>query len=565
MSFGHRRLSIIDLDPRSDQPLHSHDGRYSIVFNGEIYNYKELRDSLKSGGSVFRTRSDTEVLIELFRVRGKSMLPELRGMFAFAIWDNLEKRLVLARDPYGIKPLYYAKSNLEFRFASQVKTLLEGGVTGSPDPAAVVGFHLFGSVPEPFTSVDTIRALPAGHYIELSGDGMESEGAFSSIGDLIRPLASPKMTSAERGAEIRRALLDSVKAHLVSDVPVGLFLSAGIDSGALLGLMRDANSAEISTLTLAFDEFSSSSTDESVVAAQVARHYGANHYTHRIGLSDCLAALPAFFEAMDQPTIDGLNTYFISKAAAECGLKIAISGIGGDELFAGYPSFRNIPRDVSRIRSVGLGKGTTDIAGSSLPSNGRSGRIDPKIETLLRYGSTYQGAYLARRCVFTPQELLGVMDRDLASAGLARLQPLVHLANQAGSAPRNSFETVAILESTMYLRNQILRDTDWASMAHSLEVRTPLVDSFFLRELAPFMGPDVVGRGKRDLALAPGTALPDSVTMRPKTGFSTPISQWLQETELLGDWRNCPMLRHKNTKWAKRWAYLISRHFFGDI
>lgn len=563
--LGHRRLAIIDIDSRSDQPLHSHDNRYSIVFNGEIYNYRELREYLKSSGSVLRTESDTEVLIELFRIRGKSMLSDLRGMFTFAIWDNLENRLFVARDPYGIKPLYYSLSNREFRFASQVKALVAGGITFSPDPAAIVGFHLFGSIPEPFTWVDSIRAFPAGHWMELSSEGVLAERTYCSIADLFSSSPGSEPAGNTSIDNLQDALINSVKAHLVSDLPIGLFLSAGIDSGALLGLTRQASTAEIVTLTLSFDEFRSTQDDEAIIAAQVARHYGAKHQTHRVGQAEFVATIPKFFDAMDQPTIDGINSYFVSKAANASGLRVAISGLGGDELFGGYPSFRNIPRDVSRIRQLGLGKNIAQFSQSPFPRKGLPSWFEPKIDTLLSYGSTFEGAYLARRCVFTPQELPGVMDRDLAIEGLARLEPLLLLSKQCGSSTRNSFQHVALLESSMYMRNQLLRDTDWASMAHSLEVRTPLVDSFLLRQCNTLLRTHGDSVSKLELALSPANPIPEAVIRRSKTGFSTPIAGWLQEAEVLGEWRNCPALSRKNTKWAKRWAYSVSRRFFGHI
>ncbi|MCW1400960.1 asparagine synthase (glutamine-hydrolyzing) [Novosphingobium sp. MW5] len=565
LSLGHRRLSIIDLNRRSDQPLHSQDGRYSIVFNGEIYNYRELRRNLEAKGSIFRTESDTEVILELFRVRGKSMFCELRGMFAFTIWDSLERRLFLVRDPYGIKPLYYFLSTKYIQFASQVKALVAGGVAGSPDPAAIVGFHLFGSIPEPYTYLDTVKSLPSGHYLEISDRGSAKIESYSLISEIINLRDYKESLYLEHHKPVREALLDSVKAHLVSDLPVGLFLSAGIDSGALLGLMRDATASQISCLTLAFDEFQSSRDDEATIAAQVARQYGADHHVHCMTRDDFLADLPLFFAAMDQPTIDGVNTYFISKAAKEIGLKIAISGLGGDELFGGYPSFRHIPRDVARVKLLRMGCDATASDWQSLPRSGRSGHIEPKIEALFRYGASFEGAYLARRCVFTPQELPGVMDRDLAIAGLTKLQPLEHIGAQTRQKSRSSFGHVALLESTIYMRNQLLRDTDWAAMAHSLEVRTPLVDSFLLRKLSPHFQSDANRIDKSTLATAPETPLPDSVTRRPKSGFSTPLHQWLQHENALGGWRDSPTLRRKGTKWAKRWAFSVSQQFFGAI
>jgi asparagine synthase (glutamine-hydrolysing) len=563
--FAHRRLSIIDVNVRANQPMTSEDGRFTIVFNGEIYNYQSLRDDLAARGSRFQTTSDTEVLLELFRHRGVEMLSSLRGMFAFAIWDASQRCLTMARDPYGIKPLYYTCRNGELRFASQVKALLAGGVTGSPDPAGIVGFHLFGNVPEPFTFIDSIRALAAGCYVVATERGIQEPKAFASVGELFLSGDDTKTPTPHDAQEtIRSALISSVNSHLVADVPVGLFLSAGIDSGALLGLMRDARGQKVSTVTLGFDEFVNEAEDESVLANDVAQFYGADHYLRKISRGEFFDTVPAILTAMDQPTIDGVNTYFVSKAANEIGLKVAISGTGGDELFGGYSHFSTIPRDVARMRFIGSGRTPFSLTGISLPRNGRCALIEPKIEALVRYGGSYPGSYLARRCLFTPHELSGVMNRDLAHLGLEQLEPLLHINARLPSGSLTDFSRIAILESTIYLRNQLLRDADWAGMANSVEVRLPLVDTVLLSEAAAILR-NRAQINKQLLANAPSRPVPDIVKYRKKTGFATPLSRWLADTEIFNQWRECPVLRPANTKWAKRWAYIVSRSFVGDI
>jgi asparagine synthase (glutamine-hydrolysing) len=331
-----------------------------------------------------------------------------------------------------------------------------------------------------------------------------------------------------------------------------------------LGLMRDAGAERVCAVTLGFDEFVGQNQDETLLAADIAEHYGAEHHIRRVGKGEFLDDVKDILAAMDQPTIDGVNTYFVSKAAHELGLKVALSGTGGDELFGGYSHFHTVPRDVALLRRLRLGVNLQSFEGVVFSPWGRSGLIEPKIEALLRYGGTFEGAYLARRCLFTPHELPGVMDLDLAQMGLARLEPLLHLSEQLPERDLSSFENIAILESTMYLRNQLLRDADWAGMAHSLEIRVPFVDSFLLRELAPHLR----ARSKIDkslLALAPDLALPMHIVSRAKTGFSTPVAEWLQDAEGLGSWRQSPRLRKKGTKWAKRWAHVVSDSFFGRI
>jgi asparagine synthase (glutamine-hydrolysing) len=329
--------------------------------------------------------------------------------------------------------------------------------------------------------------------------------------------------------------------------------------------MREVTTSQITTLTLGFDEFSSSRDDETGIAAQVAGQFGADHHIHHVRRDDFLNDLPHFFDAMDQPTIDGVNSYFISKAAKQYGLKVAFSGLGGDELFGGYPSFQNIPCDVARVNLIRMSFDAAKPDWKKIPQGMRAYRIFPKVEAMIRYGNNVEGAYFARRCVFTPNELPGVMDRDLAISGLSRLKPLQLIADQSRQRSLSSFGHIALLESAMYMRNQLLRDADWASMAHSVEIRMPLVDSVLLRKLSPILHSDAKWIGKSALAKSPQYALPQAVMQRSKTGFSTPLQHWLQDEKELGSWRNSPALCRKGTKWAKRWAFSVSQHFFGKI
>src|SRR5262247_958670 len=275
VGLGHRRLTIIDLSERGAQPMASADGRLVVTFNGEIYNYRQLRASLEARGYTFRTQTDTEVLLHLYPEKGEAMVHDLRGMFAFGLWDEEKSGLLLARDPYGIKPLYYADDGWTLRFASQVKALLAGGkVSRDPEPAGWVGFCLFGSVPEPFTTYREIRALPAGSTLWVDRIGIREAKQYFSIADAYCRAEAARSSRNDEGLRrgIREALLDSVRHHLVADVPVGAFLSSGIDSGALVGLMRDAGQQDLQTVTLAFEEFRGKHEDEAPVAAEVAAH-----------------------------------------------------------------------------------------------------------------------------------------------------------------------------------------------------------------------------------------------------------------------------------------------------
>jgi len=538
----------------------SADGRLIVTFNGEIYNYQALREKLLAQGRVFRSNSDTEVLLHLYALKGPEMVHELRGMFAFAIWDEWERILFLARDPYGIKPLYYCDDGWTFRFASQVKALLAGGgVSRDRDPAGDVGFHLFGHVPEPFTTHRAISSLPAGSTLIVDRVGARAPERYHSIAQVYQDAesrATLRGASATEPEEFREALLDSVRHHLVADVPVGAFLSSGIDSSSLVGLMRDAGQRDIQTVTLSFAEFVGMPEDEAPLAAEIARTYGTRHTTRRIDEAEFESDLPRILAAMDQPSIDGINTWFVAKAARELGLKVAISGLGGDELFGGYPSFHDIP---NWVRLLGFP--------SRAPLVGRLARIasqqitgmfgaSPKAAGMLEYGGGYAGAYLLRRGLFMPWELSEVLPRDVAKEGLRRLAPLALIERELTPRPSLPAACVSALESALYMKNQLLRDTDWASMAHSIEVRTPLVDATLLRRVAEIVAATGQAPNKLSLADAPSRALPPGVKGRPKTGFVTPIATW-QTHGALGVRRRGDAATGDKGPWARAWADVI--------
>jgi asparagine synthase (glutamine-hydrolysing) len=561
VSLGHRRLSIIDLSEGGAQPMMSADGKLVVTFNGEIYNYRQLRASLEARGRTFRTQSDTEVLLHLYAEKGEAMVNDLRGMFAFGLWDAEKSALLLARDPYGIKPLYYADDGWTLRFASQVKALLAGGkVSRNQESAGWVGFCLFGSVPEPFTTYQEIRALPAGSTLWVDRIGTREPKQYFSIADAYcrAEFARSSVNDEHAQLDARDALLDSVRHHLVADVPVGAFLSSGIDSGALVGLMRDAGQQDIQTVTLAFEEFRGTSEDEAPIAAEIAAQYGTRHTTRFVTEQEFRDDLPKILDAMDQPTIDGLNTWFVSKAAHELGLKVAISGLGGDELFGGYPSFRDVPLCVCAMTIPGRIPGLGEVAQRLMRIAGQFLRsMNPKAGGLLKYGGNYPGAYLLRRGLFMPWELEAIVGADTARLGLRRLKPIQHIESQLRRQPKSSFGRVAVLESSLYMRNQLLRDTDWASMAHSLEVRVPLVDAELLRHVA-LVATKSRSLSKQMLGNSPRVPLPSKVIERPKTGFGTPIQAWLQRDTRIQHWRRVPAFAVDRCSWARRWAFEVA-------
>ncbi len=550
--FAHRRLAIIDLSDAGLQPMHSACGRYTITFNGEIYNYLELRRELADKGRVFRSGSDTEVLLHLFAEYGIDMVKRLRGMFAFGLWDAAKRRLVLARDPLGIKPLYWADDGWTVRFASQAKALLAGGaVSRDPDPAGIVGFHLFGSVPEPFTVWREVRSLPAGATMVIDATGPRPADRYHDVAGALAE-RSRRAAAGDPAVQLADAVRDSVRHHLVADVPVAVFLSAGLDSGALLGTMAGLGATATTAVTLAFAEFKGLPVDEAPLAAEVARRYGARHVVRTVDRAEFEADLPAILDAMDLPTVDGINTWFVSKAAREAGVKVALSGLGADECFGGYPSFRDVPRSVHWLRPLSWIPGLGALARRGLSAAIAAGLpLHPKAAGVLQYGGSWAGAYLLRRSVYMPWELDDLLEPAMVEEGLRRLSPLGHIGAvlRAGRG-LGDFDRVSALETALYMRNQLLRDADWAGMAQSVEIRVPFVDPFFIAALPA--GAALARLNAKDaVAAVPVPPLPDAVRGRRKTGFVTPVGRWLREAAGATD-QGVPDFSAASRGWARR-------------
>jgi len=553
--LAHRRLSIIDLSAAGHQPMQDPETGNQIVFNGEIYNFRALADELQAAGCTLRSNSDTEIILQLYRREGVAMLRRLRGMFAFAIWDVRERALVLARDPYGIKPLYYAEVDGTFVFASQVRALrrLPDLRTRPPLPAAKVAFLLFGYVPEPITFFTDISSVPAGSWLRVDAKGV---GAPVGYGSVIAPLQQQAKASPQSATpQILAALEDSVRHHMVADVPVGVFLSAGRDSSVIAAAASRCVAEPLRTVTLSFEEFAGTPFDEAPLAEATAAALGTEHRTIHVRRADFEQELDRILGAMDQPTIDGINVYFVSKAAAECGLKVALSGLGADELFGGYAHFRSIPRVVSLCRPFGrsVGRALRQLA-SPLAARVAS----PKYAGVVEYGTRVGDAYLLSRALLAPWELADVLDPEEADAGLGALAERTAFGEIDRWSGSEHAHLVA-LESTWYMRNQLLRDADWASMAHSLEVRVPFVDHVLLETLAPL----IAGASPPDKAdmLAPFQArLPAAVAARSKTGFGIPVHRWLAEAHPVGAAQSPGLQRG-----LRPWAMHVYMHFMQHV
>lgn len=561
IGLGHRRLAIIGPGEQGAQPM-ALDGcqrpsghRTVVTFNGEIYNHAELRTRLLAKGHVFHSSCDTEVLLHLYEDVGIRLVDHLRGMYAFGIWDTARERLLLARDPFGVKPLYYANDGSTFRFASQARALLAGGLVPSTiDEGALAGFFVLGSVPEPRSAWTAIRSVPAGSTMVLDPGRAPLVTNFFSVAGV---LSKARRQGCDQ--DFADAVADSVRAHLVADVEVGTFLSAGIDSGAILGLASEA-SGSVKAVTLGFAEFRETAADETGLAALVADRYGAKHSVEVISATEYETSLPAFFADMDQPTIDGLNTWFVSRAAHGTGLKVVLSGLGGDELTGGYSTFRSVPILHRRLRLAaaipGLGRAARAALRAALPS-----WTNPKLPSVLEYAAPLELAWLLRRSVFLPWELASVMGADRAIAALEDLQLETSVLHSAiNPDPGTDVSRVAALECSLYMRNQLLRDTDWASMAHSVEVRVPLIDKPLYCWAASRFRARLPGAAKSPLATAPILPLPPEIIGRAKSGFGLPMQAWVAAGKRT-PWRGVPGLSHRHCPWSRRWAYVVADEF----
>jgi len=531
----HRRLAIIDLTDRAAQPMASDDGRHLLVFNGEIYNHRALRSELGAAGERFHSDSDTEVLLRGLIRDGTAFLSRVRGMYAFGLWDRQVGSLLLGRDPFGVKPLYWSSTDGVVRFASQVRALAAVMSEAGTADEARVGFLLWGSVPEPWTWRRGIWSLPPGHTMRVEAGRLSAPEPFLTVPEILCD-AERHPTALDRADALRSLadkVHDSVQAHFVSDVPVGVFLSAGLDSAMLAaGAARLAGAAALPSpplcLTLGFDHYRGTADDETTAAAQITRALGGlQQRTAWIGAAEFADAQARFFADMDQPTIDGVNHWLVARAARANGLKVALSGLGGDEIFASYPSFRQLPKLVRMlgrwpmsILSGAVGSRLRALATAVLPPS-----VSPKWAGLFEYGGAWAGAYLLRRALYMPWEIQRLLpDVDVVGA-LARLETLPALARTVENLGSDRLR-VSALEMTHYMRQQLLRDADWTGMAHSVEIRVPFVDVDLVRHAAAILArhPDI---GKAEVARAVAPRLPAEVLARPKTGFVVPVREWL--------------------------------------
>jgi asparagine synthase (glutamine-hydrolysing) len=515
-ALAHTRLSILDLSSAANQPLASGDGKNWIVFNGEIYNFRELRADLLQRGAVFRTDSDTEVLLQLYEAYGTGMLKLLRGMYAFAIWDGSMRRCFLARDPMGIKPLYYSVCGGRLAFASELQALQGAGLTrGGLDGGALLLYLQTGSVPEPHTLLLDCHCLEAGHYL------VWQDGRFIKRRSDRLPASSESTQLSDKASitTIRNALLQSVEAHFVSDVPVGVFLSGGIDSTVLVALARHLGKDKLETFSVAVAD---DELNEGPVARKTAQHFDTQHHEMMLDAESGDKAFSKYLESMDQPSIDGFNTFLVSTAARSHGMKVVLSGLGGDELFAGYKSFDKVPSLARLGRLARWMPGLRHGVGWTIEKLASDSRMR-RVGAFLRGPCDFVDAYQCFRATFAEADA-----RRIAASYLqCSPEDLPHLPLPQITADDDR-EAVSHCEMAYYMRNQLLKDSDVMSMAHGLELRVPFVDSKLLEQLSKVPSSHRLRQGKAAL-LEAVPEVPEWVANQPKRGFVFPYEKWLKQ------------------------------------
>ncbi len=524
LGLGHARLSIIDLSPTGHQPITHRASGDVLVYNGEIYNYRELRSELEKSGDRFQGSSDSEVLLLGLSRFGASFVDRLQGMFAFAFFSKVDQTILLARDPLGIKPLYFARLDETLVFASEIQGILASGlVPRELNRRGMAGYLAYGAVPAPETIVKNVELVPSGTTQTWSVSDRRLQSRSATHWTIPDVDTTPQADISDR---LRATLERAVARHLVSDVPVGLFLSSGIDSTILAGIAsKQANN--VRSFTVGFEDCPSMS--EFVPSRETAKIFGLQHSEITINGSDAIDLAVCWLQSLDQPSIDGLNVYAISKVVRDEGIKVAISGQGGDELFAGYSSFVYVPRLYRFLRAVSwLPRGARRWIVNGLAWT-RADVQREKLRDIARTDGSVLELYLQRRRVMSDRQLthLGLVPADmglcpnyLSNGSLARL----------ATDPNDIVASVSRFESHLYQENMLLRDSDTNGMTHGLEIRVPMLDREMIDLVYKTPGKLRLPRAdlpKHLLKTSCASLLRPDILGRGKMGFSLPIAQWM--------------------------------------
>lgn len=534
--LAHRRLAILDLSPAGVQPMVDPVTGHVITFNGEIYNYRDLRQRLSAEGQTFESTGDTAVMLRALGLHGPDAVSWLRGMFAFACWDPQQRRLLLARDPLGIKPLYLARSpdansGWSIAFASELRALLASGLLGTPrlDPSAVASGVWNGFVVGPTTAVRGVELLWPGQLVEFDGSGKEVDRQdFWRI-----PRGAPESVMSED--ELAAVLEEGLRLHLASDVPLAVFLSGGVDSSVMANLAQRAAQNPIHTFTLAFEE---QELNEGPVAKKIAAAIGTEH--HEVVLTEArfVENLETALDSLDQPTFDGLNAYFMSHAIRSAGFTVALSGTGGDELFGGYTTYRDLPVLHRWSRRAAWIPRELLVRAAELttwPLRRSAGAVAPqtrwaKLPDMIRHGDDLLALYQLAYALFLPGFQEELLAPDFAATPVDGLPSAMRQRLKAETGGRTPLSAISVMEQRLFLGERLLRDNDVASMACSLEQRVPLVDQILFESVDRL--PDRVRYhplGRKAILRRIGLrGLDPALFERPKSGFVLPFDRWIR-------------------------------------
>ena len=513
LGFAHTRLSILDLSSHGNQPMLDSNTGNVIVFNGEIYNYMEIRDELLSMGEVFNSSSDTEVILKgCNRFGFEKLLSKLRGMFAFAWWDINTQILHIARDPLGIKPLYFHSTSSSFALSSELKALCSSGIIDQTLSINSVDSYLsLGSVQPPNTIYSNVYSLMPGHYITVTGDGrVASQKPYCCLSD----------TFEENDIDIRTALENSIKRHLVSDVPLGIMLSGGYDSTALACIAKKHSQDPLSAFTMNFPEIAQNSEIHN--AKKIADYLNLNHKVLDIYKEDVFNSFESYFKAMDQPSDDGLNIFLISKKIRQHDIKACLHGAGGDELFGGYPSFKDVPlflklKKVPKFLRISLSK---LMIGNGVVAN--------KMTDLLQSDLDLLASYLVRRSLFSFNQRTHLLGLDPPMGRKGTTDEWLEMASKATSN-KSTENSISTLELLQYSANKLMSDGDVMSMANGLELRVPLLDLDLVKAKHRSINRRVSGHYSKTDLIDSIDNFPHHLINKSKIGFTVPIRYWLNE------------------------------------
>ena len=549
--FGHTRLSIIDLSKDAKQPFISKDEDYILTFNGEIYNYKELKNELIKMNVSFKSNSDTEVLVESYKMWGTKCLDKLRGMFAFALWDKKKNILFLARDPFGIKPLYYSNIGGIFYFASQIKSLLSiKEISKTKNNESVFNYYLWGNILEPSTIHKDIMSLEKGSYKIININGSIQNFNYANIKESI--LKSENFTfknKLESQEYLKEIIDDTVKVHQISDVPVQILLSAGIDSNAILASTNNTFKENLTSLTV---DFGYDNNDETYLASLSSRNNNIKHNIEKISVNESEDLLKKFFKKMDSPTNDGFNSFSASYAAKKSKKKVLLTGVGGDELFSGYPSFNRIPKITKIMNMLPSNINLKNFYLSKFEKFLKNNRLNTKIAGLFKYGKSVDKAFLLQRSLFLPEEIQEILLSNQNQLNINQLNIFNSIEDDVKGF-ENMRISIIYLEIKYYLCAKLLKDIDWTSMSNSIEMRTPLVDWIFFKKIIPLIKSNIK-IGKKDLFNCYSEKLPMEIYKRKKTGFSIP------HKKLLNQYTNSNY-RFKYSKPIKDWSIFCFKNY----